>query len=322
MGSFIFDPLTGEPTILATNRTKRPDKTGAVNTIKSDEKEDKPKDEKKKICVFCKGNEHLTPPTVYQDSDEWNVRVIPNKFPLLDDHEVIIHSPSHDMYADIDDFDEGQIVKIIRAYLDRVTHFNKQEKEVIIFNNRGGKAGASILHPHSQLVAAKGFPGIIEKEKDSALHYYNEHNSCYWCDEIEREQRYEKRVVIESTHFIVYVPNACRWSYELRLVPKNHKPNFGYIDEREINDFARVLKMTLRSYDKLFNRPDRNFWIHNMRYEPYHWHVGFIPQIKVFGALEFGAGIWVSDKATPEDAAEDLRSALEQDKEDQKNQKE
>jgi len=44
-----------------------------------------------------------------------------------------------------------------------------QDKEVFIFNNRGGKAGASILHAHSQIVAAKGFPGIIEKEKESAL---------------------------------------------------------------------------------------------------------------------------------------------------------
>ena len=78
------------------------------------------------------------------------------------------------------------------------------------------------------------------------------------------------------------------------------------MNEMEIGDFAIVLQAALRAYDELFDRPDRNFWIHTMRYEPYHWHVGFLPHIKVLGGLELGAGIWVSDKATPEDAARQL----------------
>ena len=327
MNKFIFDPLTEEPTLSATNRAKRADQTGAVASIgkKKPEEEkagvtkgssgEKTSDntsvdtgQKKKVCFFCKGSEHLTPPTLYQDSDDWNVRVFSNKYPLMDDHEVIVHSPHDEL--DIEDFDADQTARIIRAYLDRVIHYGKQEKEVYIFNNRGGKAGASLLHPHSQLVASKGFPGYIEKEKESALHYYNEYDSCYWCDEIAREIEYGKRIVIESSHFIVYVPSACRWSYELRLAPKRHLPNMQFINEQEINDLAKVLKDSLLSYDTLFNRPDRNFWIHTMRYEPYHWHMGFIPHIKVFGALELGAGIWVSDKAVPEDAAQQLKETL------------
>ena len=94
----------------------------------------------------------------------------------------------------------------------------------------------------------------------------------------------------------------------MMLVPKEHKPNFLFINEREINDLAGILKNALVSYNKLFDRPDRNFWIHTTRYEPYHWHMGFIPHIKVFGGLELGAGIWVSDKATPEGAALELRN--------------
>ena len=92
---------------------------------------------------------------------------------------------------------------------------------------------------------------------------------------------------------------------------KNHKPNFGFIDEQEIHDLAVVLRGLLRAYDALFDRPDRNFWIHTMQYEPYHWHMGFLPHIKVFGALELGSGIWVSDKATPEDAAAQLREKMQ-----------
>jgi UDPglucose--hexose-1-phosphate uridylyltransferase len=113
-------------------------------------------------------------------------------------------------------------------------------------------------------------------------------------------------VVYESKHFVVMVPKASRWSYEMILIPKSHRPNFEYIDEVEINDFSRVLKGALKAYDNLFNKPDRNFWIHTQRYDPYHWHVGFIPHIKVVGGLELGAGIWVSDRASPEQAAAEL----------------
>ena len=298
MGIFIFDPLTGEPTILAINRSKRHDQTGSTGNGSIEQA--------RHVCYFCKGNEGLTPPTLYQDADDWNVRVFNNKFPLMPDHEIIVHSPDHD--KDIEDLPHEQNVRLIRAYLDRVSYYGIQDKEVIIFNNKGGRAGASIIHPHSQIVATKGFPGVIEKEKQSALHYTNENSACYWCVELREALDTKSRIVYESTHFVAFCPKACRWSYEAVLVSKNHKPNFGFIDEMEINDLAKVLPGTLLAYKTLFNNPDRNFWIHTMRYEPYHWHIGFIPHLKVFGALELGAGIWVSDKATPEDAASELKS--------------
>jgi UDPglucose--hexose-1-phosphate uridylyltransferase len=319
MNTFIFDDLTDIPTILATNRVKRPDKTGVVKEKKDGEGEKAPETEKKgegvkeepkkeekkeKVCFFCKGNEHMTPPATYQDSDNWNVRVFANKFPIVPDHEIVVHSPEHD--TDLTELSLEQNVKYVRALLNRVNHYTTKGMEAMVFNNRGGKAGASLMHPHSQIVALQGFPGIIELEKHEALNYYNEHSSCFWCDLIKTERALSTRVIYESQHFLLIVPKASRWSYEIMLLPKKHNPNFEYMNEVEINDFALVLKSALIAYDKMFDRPDRNYWIHTQRYDPYHWHVGFIPHIKVFGGLELGAGIWVSDRATPEDAAEQL----------------
>ncbi len=305
MGTFIFDELTNTPTLLAPHRAKRPDQTQSVNTIASKGQD---KAQIDKTQVFLKGNEAHTPPTVYQDADDWNVRVFQNKFPLVDDHEVIVHSPYPD--KDMEDFGCEQNSRIIRAYLNRVSYYGSQDKEVLIFNNRGGKAGASITHPHSQIIALKGIPGIMEKEKSAALKYYNSNNRCYWCDEVKEEMADGSRIVYESPHFVLMVPKACRWSYELILVPKEHKPNFGFINEMEIGDFAKILRAALCGYNELFSRPDRNFWIHTSRYEPFHWHMGFLPHIKTLGGLELGAGIWVSDKASPEKAAEELRPVV------------
>lgn len=296
MGKFVFDPLTGEPTLLATERAKRPDQSVPVGTMQGD------------VCFFCRGNEHLTPPTEYQDQEDWNVRVVKNKFPLVEDHDVIVHSPYHD--KDIEDLDHEQVVKIIRAYHNRLHFYTGQDKEVFIFNNRGKRAGASLTHPHSQVVALKGFPGILQTEREWAIRYYDEKNTCFWCDEVKEALAEKSRVVIETPHFVAFVPKACRWSYEIRLSPKIHRPNFGFIDEAEINNFAGVLQKVAQAYGNAFNYPDRNFWIHTQKWDPFHWHVGFLPHLKVFGALELGAGIWVSDKATSDDAAAMLRENI------------
>lgn len=305
MGTFIFDELTATPTLLSTNRVKRTDQTGAV----SDKKGALSGQPKIIADFFAKGNESLTPPTLYQDADDWNVRVFQNKFPLVDDHEIVVHAPSAD--KDIEDLPLEQVVKIIRAYLNRTNFHTSQNREVLIFNNRGGRAGASLNHPHSQIIALRGFPGIMEKEKEEALKYFNTKNRCYWCDEYASEVKDGSRVVFQSPHYVILVPSACRWSYETIMLPKEHRPNMEYINELEINDFALMLKSLLQAYDELFSRPDRNFWIHTMRFEPYHWHVGFLPQLKVMGGLELGAGIWVSDRATPEDAAKQMGPLVE-----------
>lgn len=305
MGKFIFDPLTGDATILSTERTKRPDQTGAVHHT-GKKKNEEAKKPKTKVNPFAKGNEGMTPPTRYQDQSDWNVRVFANKYPILEDHEVIVHSPFQD--KDIEDLPCEQVVRYIRAILNRVNFYTSQDKEVIIFNNRGGKAGASIAHPHTQIIAAKGFPGELQRQKVAALRYYNEFGTSYWGDDIKKVLEKPDRLVYESDHHVVYVPEACRWSYEARLVPKTQRPNIEYITEEEIQDLAKTLKGILGAYNTLFDRPDRNFWIFTSRYDPYCWHIGFLPQIKTFGGLELGADIWVSGKATPEDAAEQLRN--------------
>ena len=309
MSKLIFDKLTKIPTILATTRAKRPDQTGTMAAKKDEKVAEKTAEPKKKVDFFAKGNEEMTPPTLYQDQEDWNVRIFSNKFPLLDKHEVIVHSP--DDFEDLPNLSREQVVRYIEAILSRIDHYMKEGMEVFVFNNRGARAGASVTHPHSQLVALKGFPGVIEEKRESALGYFDEHGSCYWCDLIQDELEDKGRVIYESNHFVIIVPKASKWSYEMMLLPKRHLSNMVYINQEEISDLAKTLQGALHAYDELFDFPDRNYWFYTEKHEPFHWHMGFIPHIKVFGGLELGAGIWVNDKATPEDAASQLGKAVE-----------
>ena len=303
MGKFIFDDLTGIPTILAVERSARPDVTGTEKR-----KGEKPADKKKAVDFFAKGNENLTPAAVYQDQDDWNIRVFPNKYPLMDHHEIIIHSPQPK--KDLEDLPLEQTVRYIRAILSRVDFYTSQGLEVFVFNNRGAKAGASLPHPHSQLVADPGFGGFLETEKDGALHYYNTNNSCYWCDAIRAEKERGARVVFESDYYILLAPKASRWGYETKLYPKKHTPNISLIDEHEIVDLAKVLRATLKSYDELLDNPERNYWINTQRYEPYHWHITFMPRLNVLAGIELGTGIWVNSRIAPEDVPSALGALI------------
>ena len=75
------------------------------------------------VCPFCVGSEHMTPPELYRigtgekDKPGWLVRVVPNKYPITDTHEVIIHGPDDD--HDIEDLPIEQVVRILTAYRDR-----------------------------------------------------------------------------------------------------------------------------------------------------------------------------------------------------------
>jgi galactose-1-phosphate uridylyltransferase len=83
MSMLRYDPTTNDWVIFAPSRARRPHEfRGACP---------KPTPESAgKVCPFCPGNEHLTPPEIFRvpvrglpKPADWRVRVIPNRFPAL-----------------------------------------------------------------------------------------------------------------------------------------------------------------------------------------------------------------------------------------------
>ena len=180
MAKYVPDVKTQRWVVISPVRTKRPDS--------SDEKRVPALSERSESkCPFCPGNEHLTPPEVYRvgegEANEagWHVRVVPNKFPITDIHEVFIHSTSHT--DDVDKLPQDQVTRIFTAYRDRYRAHEK-DGQVLIFCNHGYQAGASLAHPHSQLV-------VVPKQIN--------------LDSLSREPI--NNVVEDNTFFITYCPD-------------------------------------------------------------------------------------------------------------------
>jgi len=305
------DEIRGEWVVVAGERRNRPGDTGLTGAAG-----------KPAGCPFDEGNEDQTPPEVLRigrgapNGPGWEVRVVPNKFPILPAHEVIIHSPDHE--KDIAQLPLEQVKKIVQAYVYRFRFYDDGGLPYI-FNNHGAGAGASLTHPHSQLVIFEKLPEALSEEVQGAQRYYEEHRSCPYCDLLKRESSGE-RFVWENSHFVVLVPFAAAWPYELLVLPKKHRENFSDIEGPEMVALAEVLIKLGRIFECKFGNPDYNFWIHSLSRKFatedssifYHWHLEFVPRLKKLGAIELGAEVMIYDQATPEEAAKRLRKMFEE----------
>ncbi|MBT1248620.1 galactose-1-phosphate uridylyltransferase [Thermosipho sp. 1244] len=329
MPEYRKDPVVRRWVIIATERAKRPHDFSV------------PREEKKEgFCPFDYGNEHTTPPEVLAfrpddsepNSPGWWVRVVPNKFPAVDPnievqkyghgmydamtgfgyHEVIIETPDHNSTFAL--YDDKQAQEVVWAYVKRYNEIEKDEriKYILIFRNHGALGGASLPHPHSQIIAIPSIPKRVLEEMNGSKDYYDYKERCVFCDMISQEKIENRRIIEENEHFIAFAPYASRFPFEIWIIPKEHAHNFGAISEEQIPTFARILKNSLYRIYKVLDNPPYNFVIHTSpTYEEgkiyYHWHVEIMPRLTRVAGFEWGSGFYINP-VPPEDAAKYLRN--------------
>lgn len=325
------DPVVGRWVIMATERSKRP----------SDFNKN-PEARRGGPCVFCYGMEHQTPPEVlsYRDHGSapnepgWRVRAVPNKFPALriegqtgrrgmgmydmmngiGAHEVIIESPDHDRA--MADLEPHQIEEVLWAYRDRVLDLARDERfrYVLIFKNHGAEAGASLEHPHSQLIALPIIPLSVQQELRGSSDYYQLKERCIFCDVVSQESQDRRRVVFENDHFVITCPFAARFPFELLMVPKVHSSHFEFATASEYRGLAQALKAALGALKVALADPPFNYIIHSapihdVASKHFHWHLELTPALTKVAGFEVGTGFYINP-VPPEDAATHLRAIL------------
>jgi UDPglucose--hexose-1-phosphate uridylyltransferase len=324
------DPVTGRWVIIATDRAKRPsDFIHQPVPLASP-----------CVCPFDYGNEPRTPSEVlaYRNSGGhnepgWRVRVVPNKFPALGiegdlnregdglydkmngigAHEVIIETPQH--AATFGELTEKQIEEVLWAFKDRVNDLKKDRRfrYILLFKNYGEAAGASLEHPHCQLIALPVIPGRVREEVDGAKLFYDLKERCIFCDIIRQECASGVRMVTESDRFTVFEPYAPRFPFETWIMPKRHQSHFEESDAPTLQNLAWVLRATMRKIEKALDRPAYNFMVHSAPVQDlslphFHWRLEIIPKLTKVAGFEWGTGFYINP-TPPEESARFLRDA-------------
>lgn len=333
------DPITGRWVIIARERAKRPQQMSGHPLVTPSEVPSS--------CPFCPGCENETPPEVLsyrspssqRDTAGWWVRVVPNKYPALVEsapfkrsahgiydrmngmgmHEVLIESPNHrDTFAELP---ISQIQEIIWALRDRAVELRKRPnvRYVLIFKNWGSEAGASIEHPHSQIIALPITPMSVADEIEGAEKYYDFKERCVFCDIIHQELSDASRILAQNDSFLAYMPFAARFPYEVCIIPKDHSAAFLDIVKNQVVDMSQIMSNVFGMLKKALGNVPYNFMFHTAPFDHsesesfYHWHIELIPKLSKVAGFEWGSGFHINAIA-PEDACRHLLETLREDK--------
>ena len=95
---------------------------------------------------------------------------------------------------------ERQIEEVLWAFSERVNDLKKDRRfrYILLFKNHGEAAGASLEHPHSQLIALPVIPKRVKEEVDGAKLFYDLKERCIFCDIIRQETAAGVRLVMRN----------------------------------------------------------------------------------------------------------------------------
>jgi len=290
-------------------------------------------------CPFCEGSEQLTPPEIFAlrrdgtppNTPGWRVRVVSNKFPALriegktdaaqvgiftrmdgvGAHEVIIETSEHHTHLGL--LSTQQIADVIRSYYQRYVDLRGDARfeYALLFRNHGRSAGASLSHPHSQLIALPIVPKRVAEEVEAATQYFGRHGACIYCTMLGQERAAQDRLVFENSQFTVLEPYASRTPFETWVLPRAHQADFGALGPGMVWSLAEALREGLLRLHTCLSNPPYNFIIHTLPYRmdlhhAYHWHIEITPQLTHVAGFEWGSGFYINP-VTPEAAARYLR---------------
>ena len=327
LNEFRQDLVSGDWVLFATGRARKPSDFVSENNNKASTKS----------CPFddpVKSGQEII--WRYPDNKSWEVMVIRNKFPAvkfgacgpsrytgpfkihdaLGIHDVIIFK---DHNISLSEFTVDQCVNLVRAYKKRYQEIADEKtcgEFIMIFHNYGSGAGASISHPHSQIISTPILPPDVSSSLYGALKFYQENKKRVY-DLIMRWEREEKkRIVYENDIFIALCPFVSRLPYEVRIFPKDSHSHFERMPDDFDKYFADVLLTVLKKIKKALGDPSYNFFIHTAPLETsvqnihefYSWHVEILPKLSISAGFELGTGIDVN-VIDPDKAAEELRNA-------------
>ena len=304
------DELTGACAVVAPGRATRP----VVFSPAAVSSATVPPD-----CPFCPGHEGMTPSEVARvgggerDAPGWQVRVVPNLYPIVGAdpdgvrgaHEVLILSPDH--HRQIDALSLHDATTAFCTLRDRAAYqlgaagFVHAQPLV----NHGRASGASIEHPHAQLVALAFTPPHV----DMLLGRFANAGRDLVIDAIDEAR--DKKCLVRESDAVTWCPPGASSPYLVRIALTSGGGRFDQSTDTEVGALAEALHDALTRFHSTLGDIAYNVVINTAPRDdgrPFHVWIDIIPRIGVYGGFEMGTGVWVNP-ALPETVASLLRDA-------------
>lgn len=321
MSQLRLNPLTGRWVTIVSSRAERPTDF-APREVRVEADPSRP-------CPFCPGHEEATPPALetVDDAGGWRLRIVPNLYPAFEGdevlavrnlgpvhvqaeasgiHEIIVFSPEH--HASIANLSDGEMTDLMTAlrhrFIEHAATPNVRYTQAIV--NHGREAGASLSHPHGQLLGMPFVPGEILDEERAFGRF---DGGCILCATVEAELVDGVRVVLATDDVVVVCPFWSGNPYELLVIPRNHEVHLQDAGPGDLAAVGRALRDAVVTLNRVHGDVAYNLVVHTAPHHhsgPFHWHLHLWPNLITVAGFERGTGVLINI-VPPEDAAAALR---------------
>ena len=368
------DLLSGDWTIFAPQRDCRPNEFAEEDAAAA--LVETPEDSIDPDCPFCRGAEEQTPQAVWSaklecqsvaplrrsansglgdgttrfglpeariephDQTDWDVRVVPNKFPavspiqcisqaardsqplfpiceIVGGHEVVIESSHHS--ESMTKVDSSNLYLTLLAYQHRIRYWRQVPgvKYISVFKNCGHEAGASLRHVHSQLIATSLMPQRVQHSIYRMQRHRAETGCTLGCELLRAELDERVRVIDQTDSFVAFCPFASRFAGTIRLTSAHHQPRFEDLSEQSIDQFASFLFRVLSWVQKAFPGRAFNYLLHTCppsvtHDEVFQWSLDIVPRLSKVAGFEWSSDCMINS-LLPEVAARRYRRIARRD---------
>lgn len=309
-----FDALTGEWITVASHRQQRVVLPPAHS------------------CPLCPTSEH----NLSELPDNFDVAVFENKGPafgpgtgVIDQPEqpfgfattsfgrceVVVFSPEHE--GSLANMPVERVRTVVGAWMNRTKDLMSIPGvvQVFPFENRGEEIGVTLHHPHGQIYS---YPFVAPRTQ-RLVAQVTAHGPTFF-EELLQFELGGERVVLESEHFVAYVPFAARWPVEIHALPKRHIQDLSQLSDAEADDLAAFYKKLLQGLDRLYPTPTPYIaaWHQAPKIENRDWLRLMLQitsprrgadKLKFLAGSESAMGAFVGDIA-PEETAAKLREVI------------
>ena len=318
------DPITGQWVVVSEVRAARPNEYRRVETRRTD-----------LACAFCRGNEHQTPQTLLQipeqGTDDWSVRVVPNKYPAFTDppttheqadgpyrrldkqgvQEIVIQSSRH--VASYSQLNERELHDGFLAFQSRLRAHQRDPglAHTMLFTNCRAEAGASLEHLHTQVIGSPIISPSLTSRFDLAEAHFRERGQSTMQSIVQWEMKQQERIITIAGPWVAFCSFASRWPYQVWVASQVGQPRFAACDEQDLRSLGLLVRDLVDRLERLHDFPAYNVLLHQAPNDGsldacYPWFIEIVPRLTRFAGFELGTGFWINH-IPPVIAARELR---------------